>query len=775
MRTWKTHPYPPRKWRTSPRFIALLMGICATAGLLTACGSGGSGGSATPASAEALTLPSRITLSSAEGVTNSAALAQSPMAALSARHRAPSAYSDAGSDYTAQVKQTWLEDTDVLDMVNDILGVVADSGYENFVNAGPYKALVKPVGDEQQSQGGTSSTSTTAEQLMEITVDVTRESASAPMIVKVWVKEEEGPGGAPMLIRGYFAVSQGVSTQYPYGVLEAHFKANSLDSAGAEGDQVFTMAMSIGADEEGRVIVQFLDQGAEEGPQGGTYIWDLRGRIVADSTLTSGNAYTYTRENNWDTGELEEETVYYAYNGDYFKYQAAGSVDETTLDKNDLRHKIFKYKLFDYNSGAKVTRNSGFGIRLPGGQYGYIGYHGLWTSHGVTATDGDTITRADNDTPYTLVKVGGKLTKHTRASIALSALNGVEISVWDQGADLVVVWDAAEETFKKIGTRNMQNGQIQYLDPAAYQNYTFPNEWSGGYCNALSANLPLGRLTPANSDTVYYNTQETVSGKLASDLTLYYWGFALPQPITQDALNNAEAAYQAYFAAGPPVKKTYTFDATANVLRDSESNEILIGAGLSLLAGTKYHNGYNLFPMTTDDTYDATNCWSIQDSEVYYTWTTGNNQWNQFTTARDADGALTVFDPPLSFTYQHQTANDVNADATHNGRTFKLDFDGSNLQVPWSFDAAAGEWWPTFGLKDGTVLTDANGHSYVLKAVEEALIMADAADPSLAEDLVIDMTVEPPSIAYDASKTALVGDVPSDAVLKVIKGELVAD
>jgi hypothetical protein len=51
--------------------------------------------------------------------------------------------------------------------------------------------------------------------------------------------------------------------------------------------------------------------------------------------------------------------------------------------------------------------------------------------------------------------------------------------------------------------------------------------------------------------------------------------------------------------------------------------------------------------------------------------------------------------------------------------------------------------------------------------------MAPAADPDLAADLEIDTTVPPPDLAYDASKTALVGAVPADAALEVIKGELV--
>ena len=128
---------------------------------------------------------------------------------------------DSGTDYSSAVKHSWVDDTDALDMVNDILGVVKDTGYAHFVNQGAYKALVRQAGESQQSQSGGSATSTTTEQLMEIYVEVSRASNTAPMIVKVWVEEEDGPGDHPMLIRGFFTVTQGVSDTYPYRVMTA--------------------------------------------------------------------------------------------------------------------------------------------------------------------------------------------------------------------------------------------------------------------------------------------------------------------------------------------------------------------------------------------------------------------------------------------------------------------------------------------------------------------------------------------------------------------------
>ena len=75
-------------------------------------------------------------------------------------------------------------------------------------------------------------------------------------------------------------------------------------------------------------------------------------------------------------------------------------------------------------------------------------------------------------------------------------------------------------------------------------------------------------------------------------------------------------------------------------------------------------------------------------------------------------------------------------------------------------------------LKDGTVLSS-GGTDYVVKGIEVGLDLQEVPDPSVADDLIIDVGIEPPTLTYDASKTALVGDRPAGAELKVIKGEII--
>ncbi|MGD8799054.1 MAG: hypothetical protein PVJ44_11040, partial [Desulfobacterales bacterium] len=150
-------------------FMGLMVAVFMTLALFSACSGGGGSSSNDSGSVDALSMPDRITMTQIE---DSGAGASSVSAAADPYLVGIAAYDDSGSDYSEQTKDTWVEDTDALNLINDILGVVSDTAYDQFLNAGPYKALVRKVDDSVETQSGSSSTSSTTESLMEITVDV---------------------------------------------------------------------------------------------------------------------------------------------------------------------------------------------------------------------------------------------------------------------------------------------------------------------------------------------------------------------------------------------------------------------------------------------------------------------------------------------------------------------------------------------------------------------------------------------------------------------------
>ena len=138
-------------------FLSLTVSVLMGLAFLSSC-SGGGGIDSLSGAVEALSLPGRITLTQTGG---SGASAVSVNMAADQFLVGADNYDDPGSDYSEQSKDIWIEDTDALDLINDILGVVQDSAYAQFLNTGPYKALVRKVDDEVQTQTGSSSTSAT--------------------------------------------------------------------------------------------------------------------------------------------------------------------------------------------------------------------------------------------------------------------------------------------------------------------------------------------------------------------------------------------------------------------------------------------------------------------------------------------------------------------------------------------------------------------------------------------------------------------------------------
>ena len=746
--------------------------LIAATWLMFACGGGGdsvvtsdAGGTTTDggsATVSALSMPNRITISSVDDDDSTVQSFSSGMKTikLSSDGRVSGyAFNDAGTDYANREKNVWVEDTDALNTVNDILSAVQDSGYEYFVNEGPYKALVKQVGESEQSGGGSTTTSTTTEALMEMTLDVTREDNESPMTIKVWVVEEDGPGDKGMLIRGYFTVTEGVSDEYPYGKMRADFVGIQLDDNGQEaGTPVMNIAMSVDADEDGKVVVQCVQWCGDEGD---VYDYESNSqfRLVAEADMSAGKAYVDMEESVYVGGELYEDQSsdyqgYIAYDQEYFKVQVGGASEPTVYDKGELLRKVYRYNLYDADTGAEVEVNGGFPIQF-GNEYGYIGYWGMWFNDGVEIEDGDTVTDM-NDISYTVFSVGGKLRKHTKAEVSLGDLAGVEMSMWVQtgedgsGADLIITWDDVSEEFKIIGHRDQENGQVVYEDGGTVD-FT-ENPWAGAWCEALRASMSLGLLYANGADVtnntpVSYHFEQTVDPSDAAfgDLTLYYYG-----TVGEDEDPNT------YWVN--PTVKTIVFNAETMML--SYNGEELVNETTS---------GW-ISPLLTTD---PGNPWDGYEAEEFYSWSTGPNQWEQFTTLiGSSSGQFVSFDAPLQFTYVHSTANDLNGDSEYNGKTFKLEYDGTDLSMPWTYDEELDEWLPMFSMKDGTELTDSENNSYVVKGIEIGVVMREAADPTAASSLVIDTTIEPPTVEYDSTQTDLVGAKPA-AVLEVIKGELI--
>ncbi|MFQ5901559.1 MAG: hypothetical protein ACE5IH_08395, partial [Thermodesulfobacteriota bacterium] len=118
--------------------------------------------------------------------------------------------------------------------------------------------------------------------------------------------------------------------------------------------------------------------------------------------------------------------------------------------------------------------------------------------------------------------------------------------------------------------------------------------------------------------------------------------------------------------------------------------------------------------------------WS--DLDVFYTWETGHNEWNQYAGLKDNSDQFVSFEPPLHITYTHSTANDANSDSTYNGRIYQLEYSGfGELHgIPFVDSDGDDRWYPEFNIKDGTTM--GNSNEYTVKAIEKESFMQSIGD-----------------------------------------------
>ena len=114
----------------------------------------------------------------------------------------------------------------------------------------------------------------------------------------------------------------------------------------------------------------------------------------------------------------------------------------------------------------------------------------------------------------------------------------------------------------------------------------------------------------------------------------------------------------------------------------------------------------------------------IQDQSTTYEWIIGTNPWNQLRTLRDGNGAYVSFDPPTRFTYVH----DQNG-SPFDGRTFFLEWDGTNLGgIPFE-QGDDGRYYPLFNIPTGTTVTS-GGTTYKIKQLEGEQLMVPVGSPN---------------------------------------------
>lgn len=580
----------------------------------------------------------------------------------------------ADSSYLTDVQSSRVEDATSggVAQVNFITCLMSSMRPDALVNEGNYMARIDATKCDTQAQAeGKSSEFYTAY------VNSTRASNNDPMIASIWLNDDSEGEKATIFVR--LSATEAPSASNPYGEFR-------IDYCGrVEGSTECMMNGYLEADDTG--LRYFEVEAADEDDANDTPRTKAVQLNAVGTTSGSGRMM-----------DNDEPAFDFAYDSSLFRRKSGSDDMCFSRDASDPQTgmSVWRYGLYDSDTGARVTRNSGFPIEYTNAgvkHHGYLGYHGLWLPGGaLTAlSSGSTVQKVDyasagdpTKTDYTVVRSEGKLVKLTRKVRSLREIDKVKFStfVGHDGATLFpgatantyydLYWDDATSSFRATSRMSCEmNNCSQVPLPSEQQvNVAYWQTQSGvlGHSSSVGGEIFIA-LNGASSvmdsaaiDVIYrvedlvYPSQmpETLycvrDCPTSESLSSYFGGASVDSPFVAGTHNN-------YSPVSHGSQITYQADATAAVLRDA-SNQPVTFVDAEAMQQHHYGHGVRSGVLFTDlasaecsagsGTYCET---KASEQDIYYRWETGANPHSQFAAVKDDNGVFVQFDAPLQVNY----------------------------------------------------------------------------------------------------------------------------
>lgn len=723
----------------SPRESALLP-LAAALAFLAGCGGGGSSSGGTVLGLSVANQMSVITVDGggATGPVTSGASADTSGFAADANYFLDERHS--------HVYDSSLE---TVSTVNMILCDMAQTAYAQMVNFGPYLALVDEArceagGDSSSSGSSTGQSSGANSGAPSLwTIDSTRASNSSPETVQIWLPSN-GPGDMPVTINVKLTITESSSLTNPFGVFNLDF-AGIPQGGSLSSPAMFGNLHSLDVASGFMGFSFFQQQGNPSvAQQPGQHAEIVQSNVNMFADQTQGVAYIRRqyRENfgQGDSGlQIEEYKIAFDLTNVLRQKDSDAAV---CLSRTTYNSRTWRYNLYDATNGARVELNSGFGFRTQAGDFGWMGYYGMWVQPGVTVANGDTVTRDTfgQATPqaYTVLTAPGKLIRNTKQTLALSAIVGMNFN-WYHDSDPmdglpgqqfrvqydgtnwieVASWDDSSHTWIDLGSPVVIDTAVE--------------GFLGMYCESLG-----GPSTYVDGDsTITYYQREFVNGADAAfsggtQIDIYGYFNCLRGGITTSEANIGDIFLPPSQDVSLPYHYVFS-QADLTLYYDVNGDgSSLVPAGLA--SGETITSGPNMWGMQSGsmltDYSGLTSPFEAWNQPVFYTYETGPNSWNQYAALIDSNGVCVTFDPPIQFTYMHETLNDANNDATYDGMHYQLNYGGpGNLfgipsaQVDTDGDGNPDRFYPLFTIADG-ILMGPTGTEYVVRSMEQELTLA---------------------------------------------------
>ena len=756
--------------------------------LLTACGGGGSSSGGAP---EGLEPPSQLTL--VEPIEDPG----TGMTSNSGHNFPPE------SDFESDVAVVRVYDPAVrpLQNVNEILCFMGLTGAGLLVNEGAFLAQIDPSlceeGEDEGSLGSEDGQSTGATEFELWTVESTRASGSAPQFSSIWVPDRSADNPVDEEIRVRVRVDEGVSDDNPFGSWEMDFAGVDLAAPDVQNPEFLGTLETVDAG-SGEIGFTFYEENGDVTVPAnpGDFAGRLQVHVRAAEDQTSGYARIVEtqrfHDGMSDSGQLTTEYLV-AFDETHFLRSIDGGA-ETLYSREQFDERVWQYNLYYATgelAGQRVERDGGFGFRTDDGVYGYAGYYGVWLPDGVELDSGDTVFRDVYDEPselveYTVTRGGGKLVKFSREDIALDDVQGDSFQWWEFDSmggvqQYLVSWDGAN--WVRTHSVDPNTYELTELDPpTVIDTMLFP--YLSLYSDSLGG--PASWMIDEPLVVTYFaqEFEDADSDLFANGENVTLYGFV---SCLRGEITGAEAeAGDVYLEDAPDGMTPYVYSfqqSTLTLFHDVNGDgSVLERAGLA--DGEEPNSGPFTWgmqsgPLVTDTT-GIDDVWDVWTLPEFWQYETGHNDWNVLWSLADGQSNVVDFEPPLQFSYTHATANDRNEDASNDGKTYFLSYDGPGqlhglpyVGVDLDGDMNDDRFYPVLSLDDG-VMVGPTGTEYVVKATEiEQVLTADpGGNPGLDLTEASDLTV--PTVAGYQAPTIGAAPTVTDPP-RVINGELVGD
>jgi len=440
---------------------------------------------------------------------------------------------------------------------------------------------------------------------------------------------------------------------------------------------------------------------------------------------------------------------------------------------------VWRYGTYRNDDGTRVDQsNPSFQITATysGNSYfGSAGYYGfnfqgldLNTIPDANPIAGMTITdqRPGNTTTYNLSKVSGKLTKWTQNATTLTAMDGIpfifsgDLTGKTSGGDPTVIgwgnwqmqWNNSTANFTVIGTQmcNENGCALSALNtPATVNAGAFNGLALSGWSDSFGGNIniPASGSDHVGSDPLYFFSQSlVVPGSTSAPTNLYC--------LSNCPIASSVAAANAYSSGSVPspydattASQWYSAPSAADTVSYTFSSEGLLENGSPMIinnaafqnANPMFQNGImtgRLFTEPFAGCMSGSTVCEPSAPTVYYTWSTGANQWNQsMWLTRTGDSSVVAFDPPQHISYTVPTGAAYGTWAVKN---IQLQFNGfgnlfgipgycvnpiNNNVSDCSVNGA--RYVPMFSIPDGATMTLNDSTPIIVKALNAEIRLND--------------------------------------------------